>query len=102
MEDEDTREFYGHVGLWLDPPRAQVMNLYVVPEHRHAGLGRFLMEFMLAFLKSRDVDTLTLEVRPTNTIAISYYRSFGFTKATVRKHYYEDGEDADLMLLNIQ
>jgi len=102
MEDEETREFYGHVGLWVDPPLAQIINVYIVPERQHAGLGKFLMDFVIAFLKSRACNTLTLEVRPSNATAITYYKSFGFTKVSVRKHYYEDGQDADLMLLNIQ
>ena len=100
MEDEATKEFYGHVGLWIDSPLAQIINIYVVPEHQHAGLGAFLMQFVLAFLKSRGCNTLTLEVRPTNAAAIAYYQKFGFTKVAVRKQYYENGEDADLMLLN--
>ncbi|MCK7485952.1 MAG: GNAT family N-acetyltransferase [Bacillus subtilis] len=71
MEDEATKEFYGHVGLWIDSPLAQIINIYVVPEHQHAGLGAFLMQFALAFLKSRGCNTLTLEVRPTNAAAIA-------------------------------
>ncbi|MFA5006325.1 MAG: ribosomal protein S18-alanine N-acetyltransferase [Candidatus Izemoplasmatales bacterium] len=102
MEDEDTCEFYGHVSLWVDPPLAQVVNIYVVPEHRRVGLGAFLMEFAIAFLKSRGCNTLTLEVRPTNAAAIAYYAKYGFVKVAVRKQYYENGEDADLMLLNIR
>ena len=100
MEDEDSREFYGHVSLWVDPPLAQVINVYVVPERRRVGLGSFLMEFTIAFLKSRGCNTLTLEVRPTNAAAIAYYAKYGFVKVAVRKQYYENGEDADLMLLN--
>jgi len=100
MEDEVTQTFLGHVGVWVDAPLAQIINVYVIPEHQHAGLGTFLMEFVLAFLRDRGCNTLTLEVRPTNAAGLSFYRKFGFTKVAVRKQYYENGEDADLMLLN--
>jgi ribosomal-protein-alanine N-acetyltransferase len=101
MLDEETDEFLGHVGLWVDPPLAQIINVYVVPERQKAGLGRFLMEFVIAFLRERGCNTLTLEVRPSNGWAIGFYKSLGFEKVSVRKYYYEDGEDADLMLLSI-
>ncbi|MDP3130598.1 MAG: ribosomal protein S18-alanine N-acetyltransferase [Bacillota bacterium] len=100
LEDKVTKAFYGHVSVWIDTPLAQIINIYIVPEQQRAGLGTFLIEFVLTLLKSRGCNTLTLEVRPTNAAAIAFYQKFGFTKMTVRKQYYEDGEDADLMLLN--
>lgn len=101
MVDEETEEFLGHVGLWVDPPLAQVINIYVLPERQEQGLGSFLMRFVLDFLKARGCNTLTLEVRPTNQRAIGFYQRFGFAQVAIRKQYYENGEDAFLMLLNI-
>jgi ribosomal-protein-alanine N-acetyltransferase len=100
MEDE-TGEIVGHIGLWLDPPLAQILNFYVIPGLRKQGLGTTLFTFALETCRRLNVDTVTLEVRPTNHAAIRFYRRFGFFKAAVRKQYYADGQDADLMLLSL-
>ncbi len=101
METEATGDLLGHAGLWIDPPLAQIINIYIVPERQREGLGSFLMHYVLDYLKTLSVNTLTLEVRPTNVAAQEFYHSFGFRKVSVRRNYYENGEDADLLLLNI-
>jgi len=99
--EHESGEIVGHIGLWLDPPLAQVLNFYIVPNLRKQGLGTTLFAFALEECRRRSVDTVTLEVRPTNHSAIHFYQRFGFFKAAVRKQYYADGQDADLMLLSL-
>jgi len=101
MENPDNGAFLGHVSLWIDSPMAQILNIYVVPEMQTHGLGSVLMDFVLEFLKAHEVSTLTLEVRQTNLSAQSFYKKYGFIKVAIRKQYYENGEDADLMLKNL-
>lgn len=102
MEDEENHQLLGHIGIWIDVPLAAILNFYVVPEHQHSGLGSLLMSFILDYLKQTQVNTLTLEVRKSNEIAQRMYHQFGFTEVSVRKNYYADGEDAYLMLKNIE
>jgi len=102
MEDEETKQLLGHVGIWIDIPLAAILNLYVVPEHQHSGLGSILMNFILAYVKEKNVNTLTLEVRKSNEVAKHLYHQFGFMEVSIRKNYYADGEDAFLMLKNIE
>lgn len=101
MEDALTQRFLGHIGVWIDVPLASILNFYVVPEEQHKGLGSNLMDFILDFLKKAGVNTLTLEVRQSNEIAKAMYRQYGFSFVSIRKNYYSDGEDADLMLKNL-
>lgn len=101
MENPEDSAFLGHVSLWIDSPMAQILNIYVIPEMQSQGLGSVLMDFVLEFLKQHEVSTLTLEVRQTNISAQLYYKKYGFTKVAIRKQYYENGEDADLMLKNL-
>ena len=98
MEEETTHQFLGHVGLWIDCPLASILNLYIVPEFQHHGLGKTLLEFVLSYLQQTNISTLTLEVRKSNEIAKNMYHRFGFAEAAVRKNYYADGEDAFLMM----
>jgi ribosomal-protein-alanine N-acetyltransferase len=101
MEEQESSLFLGHVSLWVDSPVAQILNIYIIPEKQRSGLGSQLMNFILKFLKDNEVNTLTLEVRPSNFKAQQFYSKFGFSKVATRKQYYENGEDADLMLKNI-
>ena len=49
-------------------------------------------------IKSAECENITLEVRVSNVVAINLYKSVGFNIVATRKKYYENGEDAYLML----
>jgi ribosomal-protein-alanine N-acetyltransferase len=98
MEESMSGNLVGHIGLWIDAPNAQVMNFYLMPNCQHQGYGRQLFEFALDYLKAFSVGNLTLEVRESNLRAIHFYESLGFEMVAKRHHYYDNGEDALLML----
>ena len=74
-----------------------VMNVAVDLDHQRKGLGSAL----LAELYERVGDEharFTLEVRPSNHVAIHLYEREGFRAAGMRRRYYQDnGEDALVM-----
>ena len=49
-------------------------------------------------IKLAECENITLEVRVSNKVAINLYKSCGFNVVATRKRYYENGEDAYLML----
>lgn len=98
LEDADSEQLLGHIGLWIDSPNAQVMNFYLMPENQHHGFGIMLFDYILQYLQLYSVLNLTLEVRESNLRAIRFYERLGFEKVAKRNHYYDDGEDALLML----
>ncbi|HKZ17056.1 MAG TPA: ribosomal-protein-alanine N-acetyltransferase, partial [Geobacteraceae bacterium] len=51
----------------------------------------------LADCRFKEAEFVSLEVRPSNTVAITLYRDLGFIVTGRRKAYYENGEDALLM-----
>jgi len=97
LEDEESSAFLGMISLWIDTPNAQILNLYVLPSYQEHGLGRRLMDFSLDYVKSYEVEEMTLEVRPSNAKALSLYEQYGFKQVAIRRNYYENGEDAFLM-----
>lgn len=101
MESLDTREFIGQMSLWIDEDKAQINNFYIIRQYQGQNLGRRFLEYVLDYLKSKDIQELTLEVRASNKVAISLYESCLFKVVTVRKNYYANGEDAYLMYLRI-
>jgi [ribosomal protein S18]-alanine N-acetyltransferase len=69
---------------------------------RHQGYGRALLEDALARARSMGATAVTLEVRVSNEAARQFYRSYGFTEAYRRRSYYQDGEDALVLVLALQ
>jgi ribosomal-protein-alanine N-acetyltransferase len=66
---------------------------------RHQGYGRMLLEDALARARSMGSAAMTLEVRVSNAAARQFYRSYGFAEAYRRRNYYQDGEDAFVLIL---
>ena len=79
---------------------SQIMNVAVDTEYRGKGYGNLLIEEFIREAKSRNLDTMSLEVRVSNEPAIKLYEKYGFEVQGRRKKYYQDnGEDAYIMYL---
>ena len=88
----------GYAGTWILDDEAQITNVAVVPEHRGKKIGAGLMAELIKEAKKRGATRMTLEVRPSNTVALALYKKFGFVDCGHRPHYYIDnGEDAVIM-----
>jgi [ribosomal protein S18]-alanine N-acetyltransferase len=75
-----------------------LMNVAVSPDRRRERVASTLIESLLDEV-GRDA-RLTLEVRTSNSAAITMYEGFGFRAAGTRRRYYHDnGEDALIMWL---
>jgi ribosomal-protein-alanine N-acetyltransferase len=69
---------------------------------RHRGYGRWLLEDALAHAQAIDAACVTLEVRISNAPARNFYDSYGFRQAYRRRGYYQDGEDALVLMLTLR
>lgn len=93
----------GFANFWLVRDEVHLLNLAAHPDHRRRGLGAQLIDHVIQFARRHRCRYVTLEVRRTNVAAVGLYRKFGFQAVGVRPHYYaEDGEDAIVMVLEIQ
>ena len=85
--------------------RARVWGMYVAPEARGRGLGRALLEAVIAHARTlTGVERLTLSVVPDNQAARSLYLRLGFVSFGVEPQAYRlDGEywDSEHMALVI-
>jgi ribosomal-protein-alanine N-acetyltransferase len=73
-----------------------VMNVAVDIDRRRRGIATALIAALLE--RVGDHAQVTLEVRKSNTAALSLYERFGFRSAGLRRRYYADnGEDAVIM-----
>ncbi len=76
---------------------AHVLNLCVAGEFQRRGLAREMLSLLLDEADKLEVRDVFLEVRPSNTAAITLYEQMGFNQVGVRKDYYpaqEGREDA--------
>jgi ribosomal-protein-alanine N-acetyltransferase len=91
-------EVRGYVNHWLVGDEVHVLNLAVHPDFRRRGLGGLLLDHVAAFALAHRCRYITLEVRRSNRGALMLYRRHHFRPVAVRPRYYEDGEDAIVML----
>jgi len=91
-------EVVGYAGLWKIGDEGHITNVAVRPDCRKNGIARQLMSRLLKDGTAKGICQYTLEVRISNTAAISLYNSLGFAGVGLRKGYYTDtGEDAIIM-----
>jgi len=79
----------------------EILNLAVAEGGRRRGLGRALVEAIVAALSERGVRQIYLEVRESNAAARALYAAFGFKDVGRRQAYYRRPvEDAIVLRLD--
>lgn len=97
---EQAGEIIGYALMMMVMDEAHLLNLSIAKHQQKQGLGRYLLEHMIATAKQYKAANMFLEVRPSNISAIALYENMGFCEMAVRRGYYpaERGrEDAVLM-----
>jgi ribosomal-protein-alanine N-acetyltransferase len=79
-----------------------LLSLAVRQEKRRQGIGHQLIEALIEILKNRGCRELVLEVRVSNYSAKAFYQKQGFREKRRSSKYYDDGEDAFIMELNLE
>jgi [ribosomal protein S18]-alanine N-acetyltransferase len=94
--DDKLVGYAGIARLGLLPPHEyEVHTIGVDPAYQGQGIGRRLLDALLAFAKK---GVVYLEVRSDNDTAIALYRNAGFVEIGLRKRYYRvSGADAYTM-----
>ncbi len=96
IEMDDRIISYG--GMWIIVDEAHVTNVAVHPNYRGRKLGELMMLQMMELARGLHAVRITLEVRPSNTVARALYQKLGFVDTGVRPGYYTDNnEDAIIM-----
>ena len=91
-------ELIAYAGCWQILEEAHITTIAVLPEYRRNYLGEALLVTLLHQCYRDMIKYITLEVRVSNTAAISLYKKYGFKSLGTRKGYYQDNnEDALIM-----
>jgi ribosomal-protein-alanine N-acetyltransferase len=75
-----------------------IISLAVHPTYRRKGHGTALVQAVMRRLRSGVVE---IQVRPSNTVALQFYPTLGFERKIILPHYYANGEDAIVMVKQI-
>ena len=74
----------------------------VDPDHRRQGIGRDLLEELIASEAAVGVREFNLELASQNAAALALYSSAGFVVVGRRSRYYPDGDDALLLTRTLE
>jgi len=93
----------GFLDFYITFDSSSIVQIVVKEEFRNKGIGNMLLGQMLKDLASQadPVSFITLEVRKSNENAQRFYKKHKFEAVTVKKAYYEDGEDAIYMVRSL-
>jgi len=88
----------GYVGIMLILPEAHLTTIAVHPAYQGMDIGKLLLTKAIEIAISKNMHSVTLEVRELNKQAIELYKSFYFDVVGKRIGYYSRiGEDALIM-----
>jgi [ribosomal protein S18]-alanine N-acetyltransferase len=93
-------EVVAYIIYWQIGDDVQVNNVAVRPDCRGMGLGEAMMRHVIGRVRGAGAAFVTLEVRQSNTPALTLYQKLGFEIMDTRKNYYtKPDEDAYVMAL---
>ena len=89
----------GYAGAIYASEIADIALVAVDPAFRRQNIAESAVKALIDKLILKGVEKIFLEVRRSNTPAKALYNKVGFKEIGIRKNYYEDAEDAIVMLL---
>lgn len=98
LEDKDSKTMIGYYGLWIKFEFSEVTKVSIFKKFQGLKLSKILMQDIENRARAAQCVNITLEVRVSNEKAINLYHVSGFKDASIRKKYYDNGEDAILMI----
>ncbi len=90
---------FGGIKIILD--EADIMNIVTKKDKRNLGFAGLLLNELINLAKKKNCKTITLEVNENNLPAIKLYKNFNFKEVGKRKNYYQNGDTAILMTLEL-
>ncbi len=101
---ERAEQIVGFAVVQFVVDEASLLNIAVEPTQQKQGIGRLLLDEVLAQASAKKATTVFLEVRASNQRAIQMYQQAGFNEMGLRKNYYPSAngkEHAVMMALMV-
>jgi ribosomal-protein-alanine N-acetyltransferase len=80
---------------------AHLLDVAVAPGRQRTGLGRHLIDRVVVRSLEHGMESILLEVRPSNERALAVYKKYGFVEIGRRKGYYpaHEGQREDAIVM---
>ena len=95
---EQDNQIVGYLAIQKTFFDIHILGIGVLESYRNNSIAKKLTKELISYFEVSDFNKILLEVRQSNDIAMSLYKSFGFKLYGVRKNYYVN-EDANLFHL---
>lgn len=98
---DDGGTLVGYFLLMTAVDEAHLLNVAVAAPNQRQGLGLYLLDKVIACARGLAMDSILLEVRPSNLRALKVYEKYGFTEIGRRKNYYpaHNGQREDAIVM---
>jgi len=100
---DETGDLAGYYLLMYAVDEAHLLDVAVSSGRQRQGLGRHLLERVGARAREQGMQSVLLEVRPSNERALEVYRRYGYREIGRRKGYYpaHAGQREDAIVMRI-
>lgn len=95
---ENSKQLMGYIGIKAVIDEGYISNVAVYPQYRKRGVATSLLSKVFEYAREKCLSFVSLEVRASNTAAVSLYQKTGFKEEGRRKDFYRlPREDALIM-----
>ena len=88
----------GYGGMHCSHGECYIDNIAVFGHHRKKGVGTAIVEALIREAQRRNSEFISLEVRPSNQVAVRLYTRLGFVEEGRRRNFYTDPTEDALIL----
>ncbi len=93
----------GYVSCIRALDEIQIINVAVRSDRKRRGYGKMLLDALVSYCEGNEISQISLEVRQSNSAAISLYEKCGYEKVGLRKNFYRlPTESAIVMIKNLK
>ena len=81
---------------------AHLLNIAVDNNYHRKGIGSILINHLKTQVQAMGINLITLEVRVSNSSAISFYKKHNFMEDAIRANYYSKPKPEDALLMSVR
>lgn len=101
VECEHHRKLLGYLQYQRIFDEAELLNIAVSKEWRHKKIAEKMLQSFIESCLEEQVASIFLEVRKSNTAAVSLYQKMNFKLVNIRKNYYTQPQEDGLMMQRV-
>jgi len=87
----------GYIAFSLIEDEMEILNLAVHPDFRRKGMAASLLDSAFEMCIKNKIAKSFLDVKESNTAALTLYKKYGYKQIGVRKKYYPDTKEDALL-----